>query len=127
MEKEKRGKKPKVAEDVQTKLTYNELQKRTSFLKKLKHDSERWSVRRTITIVAFVSIIVMLVYYSTIGNFIGFDEVKKISEFNSIIITIVGFLASIIAVYFGMGLSDRLPFNKNKQTPVDELDESDRK
>jgi uncharacterized membrane protein YeaQ/YmgE (transglycosylase-associated protein family) len=50
---------------------------------------------------SFLSLILFGVYYALVGLFISVDTAKTMAEFNSIVVTIVGALISLLLSYYG--------------------------
>lgn len=64
-------------------------------------DKLKWIIRRRMAICSFLSLIIFGVYYALIGLFITYDQAKTMAEFNSIVVTIVGALISLLLGYYG--------------------------
>lgn len=64
-------------------------------------DRLKWIIRRRMAIASFAALLCCGVYYSAIGLFITMDQAKTMAEFNSIVVTIVGALISLLLGYFG--------------------------
>lgn len=82
-------------------LTYDEIKQRKEFVESLKLESERWKTRRRFAIASFICLFIILIFYMFIGLFVDMECVKRIGEFNSIVITLVGFLTAPVLVYIG--------------------------
>ena len=82
-------------------LSYDEIKQRKEFLENLRLESIRWKTRRRFAIASFICLVVILIFYMFVGLFVDMDCVKRIGEFNSIVITLVGFLTAPVLVYIG--------------------------
>lgn len=82
-------------------LSYDEIKQRKEFMENLKHESERWKTRRRLAISSFICIVIILIFYMFVGIFVDMECIKRIAEFNSIVITLVGFLTAPVLVYIG--------------------------
>lgn len=85
---------------------------------KLANDARKWTVRRRMAIGSFAALIVFGVYYALIGLFVSQDIAKTMSEFNSIVVTIIGALASLLLGYYGTTYLD----DKSKRREQDYSD-----
>lgn len=85
------------------------------FLEILNRDKKKWTIRRRITIASFISILLFGIYYATVGLYSSLEQIKNISEFNGITITIIGALISIIMAYFGtVYMEDKFKLKKSE-------------
>lgn len=83
------------------------------FIAELDRDKKRWTVRRRIAVTAFIALLTFGIYYSLVGLFIDEIQAKAISEFNGIVVAIVGALTSLLLGYYGTAyLNDIDAFGK---------------
>lgn len=83
------------------------------FVAELDRDRKRWTVRRRIAVASFIALLTFGIYYSLVGLFIDEMQAKAISEFNGIVVAIVGALTSVLLGYYGTAyLDDKDTFNK---------------
>jgi len=71
------------------------------FEAELDRDRRKWKTRRLIAIWSFVSNIVIAAFYMIAPIVITSDQAQILSQFNSIVIAIVGLFSSICMVYIG--------------------------
>lgn len=64
-------------------------------------DKLKWIIRRRMAVGSFLSLVIFGLYYSVVGLFITYDQAKTMAEFNSIVVTIVGALISLLLSYYG--------------------------
>ena len=64
-------------------------------------DKLKWIIRRRMAVGSFLSLVTFGMYYSVVGLFITYDQAKTMAEFNSIVVTIVGALISLLLSYYG--------------------------
>lgn len=64
-------------------------------------DKLKWIIRRRMAVGSFLSLVFFGVYYALVGLFITYDQAKTMAEFNSIVVTIVGALISLLLSYYG--------------------------
>lgn len=64
-------------------------------------DKLKWIIRRRMAVCSFLSLVIFGLYYSVVGLFITYDQAKTMAEFNSIVVTIVGALISLLLSYYG--------------------------
>lgn len=76
------------------------------FMAELHRDQKKWTVRRRMAIVSLASLLTFGIYYALIGLIISETQAKLISEFNSIVVAIVGALTSILLGYYGTAYLD---------------------
>lgn len=73
---------------------------------RFQYNRKKWRTRRRMAISSFVSIIGMVGYYVTSPLFMTTEQVGDLAEFNSIIITLIGFFSSVIMLYIGAATYD---------------------
>lgn len=71
------------------------------FQAELDRDKKRWTVRRRISISAFVYTLLIGIFYSIIPLFLSNEQIQSLQQFNSIIIALIGFNSSIVMLYLG--------------------------
>lgn len=69
--------------------------------KELQRDQIKWKVRRRITIVSFVFLILISVFYLIAPFLLDPKQANVATDFNSIMITLIGFFTTIVVTYFG--------------------------
>lgn len=67
----------------------------------LARDRKKWVVRRRMAISAFACNVVLVAFYLIAPLFVSVDQATAMSEFNGIVIAIIGFFSSIDMVYIG--------------------------
>lgn len=70
-------------------------------LTELERDRLKWIIRRRMAVCSFIALIVCGIYYALIGVFISMDQAKTMAEFNSIVVSIIGALVSLLLGYYG--------------------------
>lgn len=71
------------------------------FRHELDRDKRKWSVRRKMAIGSFGALLTFGIYYSLIGLFVTEIQAKLMAEFNSIVVTVIGALTSLLLGYYG--------------------------
>lgn len=71
------------------------------YLAELDRDRRKWRVRRRIAVASFVALLAFGFYYALVGMFISQQQAQSISEFNGIVVAIVGALTSVLLGYYG--------------------------
>lgn len=74
---------------------------RLRFAAELERDRMRWKTRRKMAITALTCNIVLVATFVILGSILPDNQVKNLSEFNTIFITVIGFFSSIVAIYIG--------------------------
>lgn len=64
-------------------------------------DKFKWIIRRRMAVGSFLALLSFGGFYAVVGLFISFDTAKTMAEFNSIVVTIVGALISLLLSYYG--------------------------
>ena len=64
-------------------------------------DKLKWIIRRRMAVGSFLALLSFGGFYAVVGLFISFDTAKTMAEFNSIVVTIVGALISLLLSYYG--------------------------
>ena len=82
-------------------------------LTELERDRLKWIIRRRMAVSSFVALVVFGIYYALIGVFVSFDQAKTMAEFNSIVVSVIGALVSVLLGYYGTSYL----FDKDKLTP----------
>lgn len=67
----------------------------------LQKDIRRWKVRVWITISAFLLVVFITVFFTIGILLVSPEEIKALKDFNSIIITVIGFCSSIVMLFIG--------------------------
>lgn len=62
-------------------------------------DRKKWRIRRRFAIVSFVQLLILTMFYIIAPFYMG--ENAPFSDFNPIIITLIGFYTGIVMVYMG--------------------------
>lgn len=74
----------------------------------LDRDRAKWRVRRRMAVSSFVALVLFGVYYALVGLFIDSTTASTVSEFNSIVVSVIGALTSLLLGYYGTAyFSDR--------------------
>jgi hypothetical protein len=85
------------------------------YTQELERDRRKWVVRRRMAITSLIFLIIFGVYYSLIGIFIDESQARNMSEFNGIVVSIIGALASLLLGYYGTAyFNDKDKTNKDK-------------
>lgn len=67
----------------------------------LERDKKRWTVRRRISITAFVYTLFIGIFYLISPYILNIEQIQSLQQFNSIIIALIGFNSSIVMLYLG--------------------------
>lgn len=66
----------------------------------------RWRVRRRITITSFIIICIVTIFILVSPFIMSSDQAQILSEFNSILVTLIGFNSSVVMFYIGASTYD---------------------
>ena len=64
-------------------------------------DKKRWTVRRRISITAFLYTLFIGIFYLITPFLLSSEQVNTLQQFNSILIALIGFNSSIVMLYLG--------------------------
>jgi len=64
-------------------------------------DRRKWRIRRRFAISSFVMVVLLTLFYISGPFVMDPEQAKTFSEFNSIVITLIGFFSSIVMLYMG--------------------------
>ena|SRR5690554_6712764 len=64
-------------------------------------DRRKWRIRRRFAISSFIQLICMTLFYLIAPYHMTIEQAKVFAEFNSIVITLIGFHTGIVMVYMG--------------------------
>ena len=70
-------------------------------LAEFERDKKRWTVRRRISITAFIYTLFIGVFYLITPFILSSEQVHVLQQFNSILIALIGFNSSIVMLYLG--------------------------
>lgn len=82
------------------------------FLAELHRDKKKWEVRRRMAVASLCGLLTFGAYYSLIGVYIDESQAQSISEFNGIVVAIVGALTSVLLGYYGTAYLNDSDINK---------------
>lgn len=82
------------------------------FLAELHRDKKKWEVRRRMAVASLCGLLTFGAYYSLIGVYIDESQAQSISEFNGIVVAIVGALTSVLLGYYGTAYLNDSDLNK---------------
>lgn len=89
-------------------------------------DSQRWKFRRLLSFLSFVLIMFTLFFYTTVGLWASNEMCKRVSDFNGVVIPIIGFLAGIIAMYIGLSSHSEKTMMNSVQNLSARIESADR-
>lgn len=82
----------------------------------LEHDRAKWKTRRKLANLSFGCLLAFGIYYSLVGIFIDEAQARSISQFNGIVVAIIGAFSTIMVGYFGTSyLYDKDNIQNKKQ------------
>jgi len=64
-------------------------------------DKRKWRIRRRFAITSFICLVLLSVFYVIGPFFMSTEQAEVFSQFNPIIITLIGFFTSIVTLYMG--------------------------
>ena len=67
----------------------------------LLRDRMKWRIRRRFAISSFVQLTILTLFYFIGPYFMTIEQAKTFSEFNSIVITLIGFHTGLVMLYMG--------------------------
>ena len=66
-----------------------------------RRDRRKWQIRRRFAVSSFLQLVLLTLFYIVAPFYMSVDQAKTFAEFNSIIITLIGFHSGIVMVYVG--------------------------
>jgi len=64
-------------------------------------DRRKWQIRRRFAISSFVQLVSMTMFYLVAPFFMSVEQATIFSNFNAIIITLIGFFTGLVMLYMG--------------------------
>lgn len=86
-------------------------------------DRRKWKIRRRFAISSFIQLVVLTFFYIIGPFFMDVAQAKTFSEFNSVVITLIGFHTGLVMLYMGAVTYNESVtkdmYNKNMEAPDD--------
>ena len=82
------------------------------FLAELHRDKKKWEIRRRMAVASLGSLLAFGAYYALVGIYVDESQAQSISEFNGIVVAIVGALTSVLLGYYGTAYLNDADHNK---------------
>jgi predicted ABC-type exoprotein transport system permease subunit len=104
-------------------MTLSKEQERRREEAEFQRDRRKWRIRRRFAISSFVQLVLLTLFYIIAPFCMTADQAQTFAEFNSIIITLIGFHTGLVMLYMGAvtyneSISKDM-YNKNIESPED--------